>query len=238
MYRRWIAWLVAVLCFGSTALGELDMPVEVDAYSPLVVKVTDEADWITFEVPDAWNVVYVDQSTLHVWAPPGSYKVKATALRIDITVDWETQAVNKKVSGQTYQREVTIKEASPDNPPPIVNPYKAPSVALQEQTKPIRLLTLDRTDAAALGKLYALTASLIRLSGDPAADNALRTTAAVRQFLAEGGPPLGLAGKYSGLADAVDGCLLAMIGLQSRDTNNGDAEAFEALAWAVCEVGR
>lgn len=126
----------------------------------------------------------------------------------------------------------------PPAPGPVVNPHPRPSAALQAATAAVRAIKLTTVDATSLAEIYAEAASMVALSGDQAAENALRTTADLRDHLADTGKSLGLVGRYAGLGDAIDAFLLASIADGDRATTTADVAALRALAWAVWETGR
>lgn len=106
----------------------------------------------------------------------------------------------------------TVVLRSPDNPPvppppPTTNPYPAPSTEIRESLGAILAVKLNQTDATNLASLYDQARQLVESA--PAARAAgtkpeIGTTSELRAWLVEHGRELGLAGKYAGLADAVD----------------------------------
>ena len=106
----------------------------------------------------------------------------------------------------------TVVLRSPDNPPvppppPTTNPYPAPSTEIRESLGAILAVKLTQTDATNLASLYDQARQLVESA--PAARAAgtkpeIGTTSELRAWLVEHGRELGLAGKYAGLADAVD----------------------------------
>jgi len=105
----------------------------------------------------------------------------------------------------------------------------------------VTVLKLNRSDASNLALLFH------QLSIDVKAASAIRPGSRSSPFdscqafadeLARRGAPLGLKGKYPGLAGAVDGVLKATLGEAERPLDRIKAAAVcETLAWAVWETG-
>lgn len=180
-------------------------------------------------IPDSRRWLAVDGGRRVVFASgtPGSYTFVLATATCDVPA--------------VYQHVVTIelpgpKPPDPPNPPlppppqPGVNPWQ-PAAAWQPSAAPIRALKLSREDATKLAEMYG------RLSR-PAALASLATTGDLRAALVREGSSLGLRGRYSGLAEAVDKYLAAAVRLDNVPLNREAASAvLETLAWAVWETG-
>jgi hypothetical protein len=144
----------------------------------------------------------------------------------------------------------TVVLRSPDVPPvpspvppspPTTNPYQSPSAEIRETLGAVLAVKLNRADATNLASLYDQARRLVESA--PAARAAgtkpeIGTTSELRAWLVEHGRELGLAGKYAGLADAVDAYLAGQLGTRLRDVQATDATVLGGLAWAIWEGGR
>jgi hypothetical protein len=109
----------------------------------------------------------------------------------------------------------------PQPPPgPSQNPYPTPTATWQTSAAGVSKIKTSRADATSLSALYDSAKRLV--ASAPAARAAgtkpeIGTTAELREWLISNGRPLGLQGKYPGLADAVDAYLGRQLGTAIRD---------------------
>jgi len=140
----------------------------------------------------------------------------------------------------------TVVLRSPDGPPvppppPTTNPYPAPSAETRETLGAVLAVELNRSDATNLASLYDQARRLVESAAAARAAGTtpeIGTTSELRAWLVEHGRELGLAGKYDGLADAVDAYLATQLGTRLREVQAADATALGGLAWAIWENGR
>lgn len=140
----------------------------------------------------------------------------------------------------------TVVLRSPDGPPvppppPTTNPYPAPSAEIRESLGAVLAVKLSRADATNLASLYDQARRLVDSAPSARAAGTkpeIGTTSELRAWLVDHGRELGLAGKYAGLADAVDAYLAKQLGTRLRDVQAADATSLAGLAWAIWEGGQ
>ena len=131
-------------------------------------------------------------------------------------------------------------EPKPD-PTPSRNPYTEPVGNLLTAAREVAAVKMERADATSLAKLYEAAMRLVESAQAARAAGVkpeIDQTDDLRRWLVENGKPLGLSGKYAGLADAVDAFLGSQLGTEIRPVADADAVALSALAWGIWEAGR
>lgn len=110
------------------------------------------------------------------------------------------------------------------------NPYQAPTQELRTALEPLTKFNLSPQDSKAIAKVYTAAAAGVQ-SGQ------LSRTDGLKQFLIEQGQPLGLTGKYEGLAEVGNKLMGELLTDDIRDTTPEDAKILSAFAWAFWETG-
>lgn len=188
-----------------------------DGFEPVAADVADDQRSVVFEgKPGRYAVLFF---------PPGSI----------------TQPQLQRVDLGNPTPPAPPKPSPPKPTPPVDNPYPAPDTSTREKLAPVMTISTERADATKLAAMYGRAAELIE-TGLAARAAGVKpetgTPAELRAWLIENGRPLGLAGKYPGLADAVDKALADLLGLDAgRQLTQTDADGFESLAWAIFEGG-
>jgi hypothetical protein len=186
---------------------------------------------MTFDDRDLVGTLTIDE--------PGTYIIGLTAYGKPVTyagdkkdkngfwtdgyVQWLESYFGKPVSNQSE----TTLEVEVTGGAPAVNPFPAPATTVRPLLEPLLKLKLSRADATNLATMYHNVSQAN-----------LATTEDLRTYTVKEGSSLGLAGKYAGLAKAVDDFWNTTIGLKIRPTEEKDLAAMRALAWAVWETGR
>ena len=242
--RATTAWaffaFLAVLAICETCLAGIDIKASYTLGEPIVVKVTPDTmpegavlRKSKFKCLGA-AAVKVDDSTWHIWAPPGKYSVDASGTwRLYQTItdknDKEWQVIADE---DDYEFSASFEVTGGVTPPPPnpVNPYR-PAPQFQAAAEPVKSLSLTQADSRSLATLYSSIASQVRAGS-------FKNLGEIRSELINRGKSLNLSGKYAGLAPAVDKYLSATVGLEQVAPAATVGDAFETLAWAVYEAGK
>jgi hypothetical protein len=220
-------WLLAPVCF-----AQISVPAEIAVHQPIVVQSEQQADAYIWRVssPAARRTLDAGR-VIHVWAPPGTYTLELTTIRLEI--DWE--ALTSRLIYDEHVAVFTVAGSSPGpgpgpGPEPTPNPYR-PAPEFQVSVAPVKAIRLEQPDSLKLSEMYATVASQARAG-------VYRSLGEVRADLVKRGTALSLRGKYRGLAVAVDQFLTTSLGLEHEVQAGRVGDALETLAWAVWEAGR
>ncbi len=236
-----VTLFIAALACCSIAHAGIDIKASYTLGEPIVVKVTPDTmpegavlRKSKFKCLGA-AAVKVDDSTWHIWAPPGKYSVDASGTwRLYQTItdknDKEWQVIADEDDYEfTASFEVTGGGVTPPPPNPV-NPYR-PAPQYQAAVEPVKSLSLTQADSRSLATLYSSIASQVRAGS-------FKNLGEIRSELINRGKSLNLSGKYAGLAPAVDKYLSSTVGLEQVAPAATVGDAFETLAWAVFEAGK
>jgi hypothetical protein len=98
--------------------AQIDCPDEVADHAPIVARATETASIYLWEIREpAQRLLVADGQEIHIWAPPGRYTIKLTA----ISIDWES----KHVAYREYRHALTVQgetpgpDPDPDPPDPL-----------------------------------------------------------------------------------------------------------------------
>jgi hypothetical protein len=144
-------------------------------------------------------------------------------------------AVDAVVDGQLCHSETVVTVTGPPDPDPDpgpdANPYR-PDPRFRPAVGPVLKIATSRADSIALSKVYSQIAGRIRTQAA-----GLGSYQDLSDLIAASAKPLGLRGKYPGLAAALAEAF-AELATHDRQLEPDRAGAFlETLAWAVWESG-
>lgn len=121
-----MASFLAVLLLPLTVLGQvIDVPAQVEPYAPVVASVKADADVYLWESssPTVSIIPIGNGKTVHIWAPPGTHKLRCLCLTVDVDFAKETKSIEQK----TYLGGFVVGSPSPGpNPNPTPGPIPEP----------------------------------------------------------------------------------------------------------------
>ena len=214
------AWIAL---FGGARGAGIEIEESYQPYEPIVARVLDEAHVYFWDLDrDGLESIEIGNGEeVHLWARPGRYVIRCLLL----TIDWEKHAVSKTA----LRAEFTVE--SPD-PEPDQNPYAPPAAEFRPLAVPLTKFQLSRIDATMLAVMYAR-------AGESVSAGVVTGSAELRQSLIDEGKPLGLKGKYPGLAEAVEKAVVGGLTLENRQLDPVRTAAFlRTLAWALWDAGK
>jgi len=217
--------LLAPVCF-----AQISVPAEVAVHKPIISRSEQQADAYIWRVSAPAQRQTVDSGVgCHIWAPPGSYTLELTTIRLEI--DWE--AKTSRLVYDEHAAAFTVTGTGPGpgpGPGPTPNPYR-PTPEFQVAVEPVKAFSLSVPNSEKLAEMYHTIASQARAG-------VYRSLGEVRADLVKRGTALNLKGVYPGLAEAVDKYLTASLGLEHEVKAARVGDTLETLAWAVWESGR
>lgn len=172
-------WFLAALAACAVAFGDIEVKPQYDDHEPIVPTVTVPGmppgavfRKAKFKIPGA-TVIPVDESTFHVWAPPGKYTIEATGTwRLYQTIV-DKQDKEWKVIADEDDYEFTAKfSVGPEVPVPPPFPPKPDPPIPPKPGGPYQILLLYDAD---------------QLDNLPADQRALLTSLVYRQKLTAAG---------------------------------------------------
>ena len=156
---RFFSALCLWLACTSPASAQIKLAKVVDPYQPIVVESASEATAYTWSYPAPLVGIQIDNGrSVHLWAPPGKYRVQLTT----ISVDWEAE----KLTTATFTAAFTVGDPQPGPKPPGPKPpTPKPANALAQKTQE----ALGRVDAGFLNFSKTVAANYRRFADEAAA---------------------------------------------------------------------
>jgi hypothetical protein len=147
--------ILATLCLmlaTAVSSAQIIVPSTIDQYYPIVVESSEVADGYTWTYPEPLIGIQTNNGrTVHIWGPPGKYRVQLTTIKID----WKAEKFEQKA----FTKSFTVLGVAPGPTPPGPTP-PAPT-AFKSQLKEA-LAGVDagfRSFAKDLGANYRITAN-------------------------------------------------------------------------------